>query len=125
MRFIPVLWLAFVTAISMMPLRLKYRAGTTGALHIPGHFLIFFITAILLCRTAPTPALRLLRWTGVCCFALAMEILEWVTYHNTMEWRDVVVDFVGAAIGVAVLSLFPTTTPHVQDSEMSESRSQT
>lgn len=105
MRVVVVIWLAFVAAISLMPLRLKYRVGTTGILHNPGHFFIFFITAILVCRTALSPAARVLRWMGVCGFAVALEILERVAYHNSMEWRDVLVDFLGAAVGLAVLSM--------------------
>ena len=119
MRLVIPLWLAFVTAISMMPLKLKYRVGTTGILHNPGHFLVFSITAILLCRTATNPGSRAVRFTGVCCFAIIMETLEWVIYHNRMEWRDVLIDFFGAAAGLAVLSIFPvSSTAAVQDSGM-------
>lgn len=108
MRIVTVLWLGFVTAISMMPLRLKYRAGTTGALHGPGHLLIFFVTALLLCRPA---ARRLIRWLLVCAFAVSMETLEWAAYHNRFEWRDVLLDVLGAALGLAVLSVLVPLTP--------------
>lgn len=121
MRFIPLLWLGFVTAISLMPLRLKYRAGTTGILHNPGHFLIFFITAILLCRTAPHGGSRLLRWIGICCFATLMEVLEWTVYHNRLEWRDMLVDFFGAAFGLFALNWFSERTA-VRDVELSSGR---
>ena len=99
------LWLAFVTVISMMPLRLKSRVGTTGLFHTPGHFLIFFVTSMLLCRTENR---RLLRWTAVCAFALGLEILEWRIYRNEFEWRDVLVDIMGAAMGLLVISVFPS-----------------
>lgn len=107
MRIIVPLWLAFVTAISMMPLRLKDRVGTTGVLHLPGHFTIFLITAVLVCRNATSSGSRLLRCIGVCCFGATIEILEWAAYHHRMEWRDVLVDALGALIGVAALSIFP------------------
>ncbi len=103
-RFLTLLWLAVVAAVSMMPLKLKYRVGTTGVFHDPGHFLIFFATTLLLCRTAPG---RLVRCAGVCAFAVAMEILEWVIYHNHFEWRDVLVDLLGVAIGFLVVSVLP------------------
>lgn len=116
MRYVVPLWLAFVTTISMMPLKFKYRLGTTGSLHAPGHFLVFLITSILVCRTRQTPASRLLRLIGVCFFAFVLEILEWATYHHRMEWGDVLVDFCGAFLGLAVLSILPAPSTHVQDS---------
>ena len=118
MRLIISLWLAFVIAISMMPLKLKYRVGTTGVFHTPGHFVVFLITSILVCRNAPNSGSRLLRWAGVCCFAVALEILEVGMYHNRMEWRDVLVDVLGAAAGLALLSTFPAPSARVQNSEI-------
>lgn len=105
-RLVVFLWLAFVAAISLMPLKLKSSVGTTGTLHNPGHFLIFVATALLLCRTARNWNTRLLRWACVCIFAGAMEFLEWVTYHNPFEWRDVLVDSLGATLGLLVVSLW-------------------
>ncbi len=116
MRFVVPLWLTFVTAISLMPLKLKYRVGTTGVLHNPGHFVVFLVTSVLVCRSVANPGSRLLRWMGVCCFALAVEFLECLTYHNRMEWHDVLVDFFGAAIGLAILSMFPGTSNRFPDS---------
>lgn len=118
MRFVIPLWLAFVTAISVMPLKLKYRVGTTGVLHNPGHFLVFLITSILVCKGAVNPISRLFRWAGVCCFAVTMEILEWYLYHNRMEWRDVLVDFSGTVLGLAVISFLPVTATRIQDGEI-------
>ena len=89
-----------------MPLRIKYRVGTTGVFHTPGHFLVFLATSILLCRTVSNFNHRLLRWVGVCVFAVVMEVLEWVAYHNAFEWRDVFVDISGAGLGLLVVSLW-------------------
>lgn len=118
MRVIVPLWLAFVVAISTMPLRLKKRIGTTGVLHTPGHVVVFLITAILLCKTAPNLACSMVRWVAACCFALAMEILEAGIYHNRIEWRDVLVDLLGAALGFVVLSIFRFSSGRVQNSEI-------
>ena len=102
MRVIAPLWLAFVVAMSMMPLKLKDRVGTTGILHIPGHFFVCLITAILLCRTAKSSTGPLLR-----CVGMLMEVLETVAFHNSLEWRDMVIDFLGAASGLVILKMLP------------------
>ena len=117
MRLVGLLWLLFVTAISMMPLKYKYRAGTTGVFHTPGHLVIFVVTALLLCWRSPNIGSRFLRWLGICCFAVAIEILEWVTYHNRMEWKDVLVDVFGAAIGAAIVTLIPWISAGIRSTE--------
>lgn len=118
MRFVGLLWLAFVTFLSLMPLKYKYRAGTTGAFHNPGHFLIFVVTMILLCWHSPNFGSRFLRWIGICCFAIMIEILEWITYHNGMEWKDVRVDVFGAAIGLAVVTVIPWISTGFRNTEV-------
>jgi VanZ family protein len=35
-----------------------------------------------------------------------------------MEWRDVLVDFLGAAIGLVILSMFPVTSNDFRDGGM-------
>ena len=105
-RLVAALWLAFVATLSLMPLEFKYHAGTMGIFHNPGHFLIFAVTAILLCKDAGTVNGRMLRWAGACSFAIAMEILEWAVYHHAFEWQDVGVDLTGAALGLIVVSLW-------------------
>lgn len=107
MRIVTLLWLVFVVGISMMPLKFKYKAGTTGALHDPGHFVVFLVTAMLVCSSSPNLSSKLLRWFGICYFALTLEVLEWILYLNRMEWKDVLLDIAGAATGLALLSVIP------------------
>ena len=73
--------------------------------------LIFLISSVLLCRTGTSVSSRVLRCLGICCFALEMEVLEYMAYHNPIEWRDVLIDCFGAILGVAMLSAFPSTQP--------------
>ena len=118
MRFIGLLWLAFVTVLSLIPLKYKYRAGTTGVFHSPGHFLIFLVTAMLLCWNSPNARSRFLRWAGICCFGIVIEILEWSTYHNVMEWRDVLIDIFGAAVGLALVMVIPRIAGGFRSAEL-------
>jgi hypothetical protein len=104
-RFIALAWFCFIAVISLMPLRFKYRMGTMGAFHNPGHFLAFFVATILLCR-APSGKQRLVRCAEVCLFAVLMEVLEWAVYHNALEWHDIFVDIAGAFLGAAIVTLW-------------------
>jgi hypothetical protein len=105
-RFIALAWFCFIAVISLMPLKVKYRVGTMGMFHNPGHFVAFLVASILLCRAAVNGKQRLVGCAEVCLFAVLMEVLEWAVYHNPLEWRDIFVDLAGAFLGVAVVALW-------------------
>ncbi len=105
MRLLIWLWLAFVTTLSLAPLSVKIQLGTTGRLHTMGHFLIFLITAMVLCWTANSLPDKARRYLAVCAIGIVLEALEKIFYHDMFEWHDVAVDVLGAAVGLALVSI--------------------
>lgn len=114
MRAAVVIWLVFVTAISVAPFEVKWELGAKGRFHDAGHFLVFFVTAMLTCWTAANSASRIVRLLAVCGVALLQEALETAIYHNPFEWRDVLVDTLGAVAAFAILSVLPLLFPGAQ-----------
>ena len=104
LRLISFLWLVLITVLSTMPLRFKLRVGTTGYLHKPGHLLAFLVTTVIFCWAAASLNALLLRSSAICCFAVILEILEWLLYHNRMEWEDVLIDVLGVALGFLIVA---------------------
>jgi hypothetical protein len=111
MRFILVLWLLFITALSLVPLEVKYRLGTMGNLHNFGHLAIFLVTAVLMCWNASSTPARLLRCCGALLVAMLLEALEKIVYHNAYEWSDVAIDAAGVMVGFLLVMLISLSAP--------------
>jgi hypothetical protein len=111
MRFILVLWLLFITALSLVPLEVKYRLGTMGSMHSFGHLAIFVVTAVLMCWNAGSVSARLLRCCGALLVAMLLEALEKVVYHNAYEWSDVAIDAAGVLIGFVLVTFISMSAP--------------
>lgn len=109
MRVVVSLWLVILTAVSLMPDRFKFRLGTKGAFHRVDHFVIFAITALIFCWTATGLQSRLWRAAGACFAAFVLEWMEAFFYHNHVEWRDVWIGCLGAALGFVIASIIQVT----------------
>ncbi len=99
MRVVIGVWVLFVFALSLAPLSIKMELHTTGRMHSLGHFVVFAITAFLLCWKAVGLQAKLPRLLAAVVFGLASEGLEKVAYHPRFEWRDVFVDTAGVLAG--------------------------
>jgi len=99
MRFIIGGWALLVLAISLAPLPIKRELHTTGRMHAAGHFVVFAITAFLLCWKAVGLQAKLPRLVAAVVFALVSEALEKLVYHPQFEWRDVILDTAGVLAG--------------------------
>ena len=121
-RCVVCVWLALITALSIAPFAVKSQLGTKGHFHDLGHFSIFLITGVLLCRTGNSLLWKLARYVQVCCIAAFLEALETAIYHNRFEWRDVIVDALGAAAGLAVTSVIPLISSGFRSGEVSAER---
>ncbi len=121
-RGVVCVWLALITALSLAPFAVKSQLGTMGHLHDMGHFSIFLVTGFLLCWTGAGFRWRLARYLQACCIAALLEALETAIYHNHFEWRDVMVDALGAAGGWALVSVIPLILSGFRSSEASAER---
>lgn len=121
-RCVVCVWLALITALSLAPFAVKSQLGTMGHFHDLGHFSIFLMTALLLCWTGDTVRWRLAGYVQVCCIAVLLEALETAIYRNRFEWRDVMVDALGAAAGCAIASVIPLISPGFRNREVSAER---
>lgn len=121
-RCIVCAWLALITALSLAPFAVKSQLGTKGHFHDLGHFSIFLLTGLLLCWTGNTLLWRLARYLQVCFIAVLLETLETAIYHNRLEWRDVLLDAFGAAVGLALLSAILLISSGFRGSEVSVER---
>ena len=107
MRLLIPLWFAFLTAISLMPLGFKNALGTTGQYHAWGHFFVFLLTAVLVSWNSKSLALRIVSGAFALAFGILLEGLERVVYHNTFEWKDVLMDGLGVLAGLLLVNAFP------------------
>ena len=115
LRVVICVWIALLTALSLAPFAVKAELGTMGALHDIGHLSVFAATAVLLCWTATRLPQKLVRYLAVGALALTLEWLEAAVYHNPFEWRDVLIDVLGAAIGLAIQSFVPLISSRLAD----------
>ena|SRR5579875_1564100 len=92
-------WLALVTALSLVPLKIKIVLGTVGVWHDVGHFLIFAATGVLVLWTADNARWRGFRAASLALLCATLEALEASMYHNPFEWRDVITDCLGICCG--------------------------
>jgi hypothetical protein len=99
------LWLAFLTAVSLAPTSLKWRMGTMGPLHSWGHFMAFFVTGALLCWNADRSSAWLRRCFAGFVIAAALEGMETAVYGNPFELRDLATDCLGVVAGAMIVAI--------------------
>jgi hypothetical protein len=98
-------WIVAVTALSLLPLDLKYAIGTKGALHDAGHVAAFAITTLLyLGWRRPLPG-RLWMLLRIVAFAFVLEAAQSTFFHNHFEWRDIATDSLGIAVAAVLYIL--------------------
>ena len=100
-----VIWILFLTALSLAPLGIKYQLHTVGHFHSWGHFLAFAATAMVLTRLSLRP--KVLGLLGTIALGALLERLEVFAYHCNYEWRDVGVDTLGALCGFLIMAFLP------------------
>jgi hypothetical protein len=98
-----VLWVFIITAVSVAPWVVKFHLGINGASHNLWHFTAFLITALFFGTGTHKWYSSLLGCAAAACLAAGLEIVEAASFHSRFEWRDVAVDSVGVAAGLAIL----------------------
>lgn len=99
----PYLWFVWVAVLSLRP-SWKREFHTKGPLHVPGHALIFAVSAFVVCRSAQSVSQRVVRCAAVIGFGGALEALQSWIFRCRFEWEDVLTD----ACGVLLALLFVT-----------------
>ena len=103
MRYLVPLWLILIAGLSLAPFHIKYHLGATGAFHFYDHIGVFLITTLLVSFGATDSWTRLARAGSLVAFAVLCEWLELAVYGNfRFEWHDVVIDWTGVALGLAI-----------------------
>jgi hypothetical protein len=90
------LWLAFLTAGSLLPA----RPGVVAANHRTIHWLAFAVAASLTFAASRTRWKEILGAVAIFSLGLSLEFLQHLIGRNPMEWRDVSDD------GFAILAAF-------------------
>jgi len=90
---------AAVAAVSFLPGHDKHRLHTSGRYHSWGHLLAFSVVSFVVARTTHSRSARILLFAGSLVLGLAIEYGEHAVYHNSLEWKDVLVDGLGVICG--------------------------
>jgi peptidoglycan/LPS O-acetylase OafA/YrhL len=92
--------------VAVLSLRSSWKEEfhTKGPLHLPGHALIFAVSAFVACRSAQSVSQRVIRGAAVIGFGCALEALQSWMFQSRFEWEDAVTD----ACGVLLVLLFIT-----------------
>jgi VanZ family protein len=101
-----------VAVVSFLPADTKHALHTRGRFHSWGHFLIFSVVGYIAAGIARSPRARVLFFIGCLVFGFGIELAEHIVYQSGLEWKDVIVDAVGAGFGT-VLAL--VTAPKTAD----------
>src|SRR5437867_1544195 len=102
MRIVSVVWFTVITVLSLAPLSLKHRLGATGILHVWGHLVVFFTTAVVLCRRTTGYHARLQRCAATMLYGVVLEGMQTAIYRNRFEYYDVLTDTVAVILGFSV-----------------------
>jgi VanZ family protein len=102
--FIALACVAFpaVVVLSLLPNGDKSALHTRGRFHSLGHFVIFGLLAYAAGRTTRSIQTRILLFLGVVLFGFGVELAEHLTYKAALEWKDVLIDFVGVFVGTLI-----------------------
>ncbi|HZS54297.1 MAG TPA: hypothetical protein VFA65_07830 [Bryobacteraceae bacterium] len=92
-----------------MPDGIKYHLGTKGILHYPMHLVTFVLTGVIFCWNLLSFRSRLVCAGVACCAAWSLEFLEALPHHNRIEWADVLIDCLGVAIGLTIVTVLQGT----------------
>jgi glycosyltransferase involved in cell wall biosynthesis len=104
-------WLAGLMAVALTPWIVKFPMGINGVHHDAWHLISFFLTALVLSdlvrshghgQSRSLVRGRVLQSLIAVLAALFSEILEVLLYHRRFEWRDVMMDCAGIALGCAL-----------------------
>ncbi len=114
-----IVWAGLVLAVSVSPLSFKLKLHTVGPYHDFGHYLVYLVTAILICTSAKRLGGRVAGFFAAMVLALGQEWLENHMYHAGFEWKDVGSDLAGLVSGFALVTL---VTVLFGDSETSRLR---
>lgn len=108
MRTFFALWLLLIVGLSLLPFKLKL-GFTISRLHNAGHFLVFFVAAVLGCWGRRDISSRLLRMMGLVVLAIAIETAEKLaTIRNPFEWGDLALDCAGVLCGLLLSFVLPS-----------------
>lgn len=112
MRFIFGAWITLVTAVSLAPLNIKISLRTVGHWHNTIHLVVFFLSGVMLFANAPKSSSRAARALILFLFCCALEWLEAVLYHNSVEWRDVFLDTLAVICALALAPVLAGIRKH-------------
>jgi VanZ family protein len=96
-------WILFVLLVSLLPMPFKRFLETHGRFHNSAHFLAFLVTVLLGCFNKGSNAWVAAACAGTIVMAFVIEGAQTAIYHNLFEWKDVLVDSLGAVVGAALL----------------------
>lgn len=91
-------WILLVLLVSLLPLPLKHFLKTHGRFHNGAHFFAFLLTVLLLCW-GRSNAWMVASCAGAIGLAFLIEGAQTAFYHNNFEWRDILIDSLGAVVG--------------------------
>jgi len=117
-RVWPYMWFVWVAVLSLLP-SWKREFHTKGPLHVPGHALIFAVSAVVACRSAQSVFQRVIRCAAVIGFGCGLEALQSWIFRSRFEWDDVVTDACGVLLFLLVTTVvdsmrknrYPTPEP--------------
>jgi hypothetical protein len=88
--------------LSLLPNGDKTALHTQGRFHSLGHFVIFGLLAYAAGRTTRSVQARIFLFMGVLLFGFGVELAENLAYKAGLEWKDVLVDFLGVLAGTLI-----------------------
>ena len=88
--------------LSFLPPHTKFQLHTKGRLHYAGHFLVFGAVGFALLRAARSNGERLAALALALGFGPLIEFAEHRHYGFSIEWPDVLVDFLAVIVAAAI-----------------------
>ena len=104
---------AVVSFVSFLPVRGKRALHTEGRWHASLHLAVFCIVGFVAVRTARSWAARIAAFAGAVLFGFLIEEGEHLVYGASMEWKDVLVDTIGAIAGTLLALLTVSREPDI------------
>jgi VanZ family protein len=88
-----------VAVVSFLPAGDKRRLHTAGRFHSLGHLLVFSFVAFVVARTTHSSRARVILFLALLALGFGIEYGEHSLFGNPLEWKDVLVDTLGAVSG--------------------------
>lgn len=98
---------AAVAVVSFLPAGDKRRLHTVGRFHSWGHLLAFAVVAFFVTRTTNSSRVRAGLFLVSVVLGFGIEYGEHSLFGNPVEWKDVLVDTLGAGCGTLAASIVP------------------